>query len=193
MHVLPVLPVLLVLLNASSAPRVVDPCTNAVPTSLARTLAKANPGYRLPSRSDEGHDIPAPLLAAARRSGSGECMAVAAGDFDGDGHQDFALLLPRAEFSVASAPVRLVVAMRRGNDWSLRQLPSSCGSAEWCYVGVVEPGTYRRTASMPEPLAPGEVRILALSHQGLSTGKLESTCTIFGLTRGAWSHVWVAQ
>jgi hypothetical protein len=144
-------------------------------------------------RGDESKDIPTSVASALRRAGANGCLSAAAGDFDGDGRQDLAVLLARETPRASSKPVRLVVALRRGDGWLIEELPSWCSGIGWCHVASAKPGTFKRTASMGEPLEPAERQSIKLEHRGIASGAPEATEVLYGRENGSWVYVWLSQ
>ncbi|RIX39769.1 MAG: hypothetical protein D3M94_22380 [Rhodocyclales bacterium GT-UBC] len=170
-----------------------DPCRGAVPPALAEALRQRFPGFRVPARSDESRDIPPNVASSLRKAGANGCLSIASGDFDGDGLRDFAILLARETLSTDAKPVRLAVALRRGEGWSLDELPTWCSSIGWCHVAAVGPGTYKRTTSMDAPLEPAERKVVTLKHQGIASGAPEATEVLYGREQGSWVYLWLSQ
>jgi hypothetical protein len=185
--------VLWILLGGTACAAETDACLAAVPPSLAEVLRQRFPGFRLPQRSDESRDIPRTVAVALRKAGANDCLSVAAGDFDGDGRNDFAVLLAKDTLRPDAKAVRLAVALHRGEAWAVDELPSWCSSVSWCHVAAVKPGTYRRTTSMGEPLGPSERRVLTLKHQGIASGAPEATEVLYSRESGSWVYVWLSQ
>jgi len=109
-----------------------DPCSSRIPKTLANSLAKLYPEYRLPQMNDHLPDD----IAYDKKNGGDGCLSVAIGDFNGDKKRDIAVLLTNKE----KTKVILVAALKLNNGWKIDQLPTWCESMTRCYVQKLQPG-----------------------------------------------------
>lgn len=166
---------------SGGASGVQDPCSAALPVSLRAAAQAAFPAYRLPNLGDLH-------LGRANQRGQ-ECIAVAKGDFDGDGRGDYGVLLTARDGNSAV----LVAALCAGDKWRLDNL-SVYDKKELVdlYVTTATPGEYKAFEELSE-LRPGERRSFRSKHQGIVTGTLEASAIAYFWTPEGWIHVWISD
>lgn len=133
---------ILLCLNVRGAVMASDACDKVVPSSLRALLARRFPEYRV-SREVDTHG---PCVEDRKRSNENMCLLATRGDFDGDGRQDFAVLMPSR---TASAPPTLIVALRRRRTWKIEQLKVGTDRAVHHFViSTLHSGMYRETPAV---------------------------------------------
>ncbi len=172
------------LLLVPSGPAKSDPCLAMIPASLRAAIAKEYRGYRLPRRSD---NLAEDVRYHTQHGGNG-CLGATAGDFDGDGEPDVALLLTSTKY------VRFIVAFARGSTWILES-PWKPTDAQWrnrLYVATEPPGKYDDLGLADEP-EEGQVDSFTCKTEVPSTGTTESTEIVFWKGPQGWVHVWISD
>jgi hypothetical protein len=137
-----------------------DGCGAELPRVLARRLEAKYPKNRLPLASDSKSSC---VNDRAPRHGS-MCLLVVAGDFDGDGLRDFAVLLPAKK---ERQPAKLVVALQARGDWKLEEVPIGLHTVVG-HLGLssLPPRDYKET---PAAMGRGQAqRVIRLDHDGLA-------------------------
>jgi hypothetical protein len=162
-----------------------DACRAKIPPSVARTLTQRFPAYRLPVVTDNMNEDVRFSLA----HGGDGCLLVASGDFDGDGHQDFAVGLPPNKGNV---PI-VAVAFARVTTWAITTVKSWVDGPMRLYVSAVPPGVHKRTGSLDVPLKPSERQVLRCRHDAVEVGATESTGVAYCYTNKQWLYVWVSD
>jgi hypothetical protein len=163
-----------------------DSCEQKVPASLKRLLSSKFPGFRPARLTDQAGDA----TEVNKHSGGDGCITVAAGDFDGDGQKDVALLLTSPKSDV----VRLVVALHRAASWAIYRLPTWCGPVGACYVQTAKPGLFKRSEALDTPLSPPDERNQSESRtESIISGTVEATGIVYVYTNGNWHYVWVSD
>ena len=119
------------------------PCNTAFPVSLRWAVESRFPSFRLPVVDD---NLPYDIEYDKKHGGDG-CLGVAAGDYNGDGQQDRALLLTAVATSEDRRPVVLAVVGFSGQDrWQLEVLHKwDRTNRGGLYVATVPPGEYKQT------------------------------------------------
>jgi hypothetical protein len=160
-----------------------DVCDSRIPEDLKRAVAEKFKTYRLPRVSDNLQED----IDYNKQHGGDGCLGVAAADFNGDGQQDYGLLLspPKTD------QVLLVAALRSGAGWNLERLRIWKSERNRLYVCVASPGKYRRSESFDYPPSePGEVEAHESNLSGLVTGRTEASGIYYFWTSKGWIHVW---
>lgn len=159
----------------------VDPCALALPDSLRAPLHAAFPAYRFPTSAD-AH------LGRGKQPGQ-ECIAIATNDFNGDGRDDYGLLLTGRDGNSAV----LVAALSSGDTWRLDNL-STFDKKELVnlYVRTAPPGDYKAFEELSQ-LSPGEMRSFRSKHHGIMTGTEEASAVVYFWTAEGWIHVWLSD
>jgi hypothetical protein len=165
---------------------VTDVCASKIPDALKRAIETEFPRYRLPRFNDNLEED----IAANKQQGGDGCLGVAAGDFDGDGQDDYAVLLtpPR------KGEVLLVAARRSADRWRLTRLRTWKSERARIYVGPAPPGKYSRSESFDYPPSePGELESFESRLNGVVTGRTEASGIYYFWTPRGWIHVWAVD
>lgn len=150
----------LLCLNARGPMMASDACDRVVPTSLRALLARRFPGYRVPREVDTH----GPCVQDRERTSENRCVLATRGDFDGDGEQDVAVVMPS---QTASAPPALVVALRRRHGWKIERLTVGTDATVHHFViSTLHPGVYRETAAVRGENEPE--RVVRSQHDGVA-------------------------
>jgi hypothetical protein len=160
-----------------------DVCESRIPEDLKSLVADRFKGHRLPRALD---NLQEDIDYNTQHGGDG-CLGVAAADFNGDGRQDYGLLLspPKTD------QVLLVAALRSAAGWNLELLRTWTSHRNRIYVGVAAAGKYRRSESFDQPpTEPGEVEAFESNLKGLVTGRTEASGIYYFWTSKGWIHVW---
>jgi hypothetical protein len=161
-----------------------DVCEQKVPASLKSALNAKFPGFRPAYSTDQTIDV------EVNKPGGDRCMAVASGDFDGDGKKDIAILLTNPQ----AGAVRLVVALRRNTSWAISQLPTWCTTVNTCYVQTVKAGSFKRSESLDSPpTLPDERDQIESKTDNVMSGTLEATGIVYVYSKGKWRYVWISD
>lgn len=185
LHRLLLLWILLLIFSSSSVAATPKECVEKISPNLVKLLESKFPELRIPRLID----LDQQSIRSDLDSGGYGCYAVTTGDFDGDGRQDVATLLVSA-----TKEAQLVVALRRGNDWKLRKLPTFCETIQFCYVEAEKAGTYMRTQAAEDPITRKNERSrLSSRHTSVRSGTLESTGIVYVYSNGRWLYVWVSD
>jgi hypothetical protein len=170
-------------LTAGTLPRLLagparDACRLQIPPLLVRQLEARYPKNRLPSASDSR----SMCVKDHVRRGTGNCLLVTSGDFDGNGQEDIAVLMPAVKKRVAP---KLVAARRLGSDWKLEEVPAGpYGAVERLVLTSLPPHDYKETPAAPQS---GETRrVLRLDHDGLGLQVCDSWMNGYFRVRGKW-------
>lgn len=162
-----------------------DSCQKQIPHSLKAALASAFPKFRTPLATD---NLQEDNEYSLRHGGTG-CIAVASGDFNGDGEADYALGLTERK----GAGALVVVALASGSAWKLKVLDEWKDNRMRLYVGTEKPGAYTRTPALSGPLEKGEAEKLVCRNTLPSFGMTESTEVAYCYAGGKWRHAWISD
>jgi len=154
-------------------------CTRLLPGRLMHILEKIYPSYELARKTEE----PAPGVENDVPS----CRGNAIDDFDGDGQQDYGVLLRRK----GESAVRVVVALNRGRRYKVRTLGEWDGEPSDQYIDVIEPGEYESIET--DTAEPGEVSEISSRYPGVITGTEESSGVAYFYKEGKWVHLWLSD
>jgi hypothetical protein len=174
------------LMLASGVADADDLCAGTIPTSLATSLTKTFPRYRLPISADS----PADSIEYNLKNGGSGCLSVASADFDGDGNADYIIgLTARAGYDAL-----VVAALARPSNWNLHHTLSiwPYGRAR-LYVATDKAGTYRRTEALSGALERDEVDPLNCPNSVAIYGGIESSGVAFCFDGQVWKHVWISD
>lgn len=128
---------ILAMLLATSAGASADPCQALLPAALTRQLEAENTLHRIPRAGD----ATCPLLKRKHA-----CLLATAGDFNGDGQQDYAVIMP---FQKGAGPPRFLVAFGDGGGWKLHQITVvHLQTIDRFIISTLPPGPYRETAAV---------------------------------------------
>jgi hypothetical protein len=174
--------VLLILATASMPARAAshDDCGTQLPASLARAVAAEFPAYRLPRQSDSDSTC----VEDHRRAHRNLCLLIARADFDGDGREDVAVLLPSRR---AKTPPKLVVALARGKRWQLEELRiGNDPSVRHFVIGTIRPGTYTETDAIPHK---GKAPAVTTTAYGVMMAACDSWSNGYFRVQGKWTSI----
>jgi hypothetical protein len=175
-----------VVLAAASAPaNAADACAGQMPPALVARFAKTHPGWRMPVENDNlAEDI-----AAARARGHSGCLGVAAGDYDGDGRLDRALMLVAPD----GARWQLVVALDRPRGWKVEALLPAADGRTGMYVDTGAAGHFVQQGSYDERRGPPWLQRMSCGRQVVLFGGIERSETVACRARGRWWFVHTAD
>ena len=179
------IPLALAILFSASAAFGADACQKQIPQSLKAALANAFPKFRTPLVTDNLQEDNEYSL----KHGGTSCIAVASGDFNGDGETDYVLGLTERKGPGAL----IVVALASGQSWRWKVLNQWKGDRMRLFVGTEKAGVYTRTLSLDGPLEKGEVEKLVCRTALPAFGMTESTEVAYCYAGGKWLHVWVSD
>jgi len=158
-----------------------DACASLIPPALAARLATDLPDFSLPTTALAG----AARVRALATSGDWPCPFVVAGDFDGNGWLDRALLLPGK-----IAGVRLVTALNQEGQWQLSLNESWPLAAEDSYLTPQEPGLYQRGDAIAQPAAQlDQLPGLQAEQPGFAAGKLNGMQSVYFFINSHWQKL----
>jgi hypothetical protein len=168
---------------AQPTPVVADACATMVPPSLGARIATELPGYTLPRASEVGE------VRARDISNKGDwpCPFVVAGDFDGNGSLDRALLVksPQGAF-------KLVAALNNNGQWQLslsEDWPLPLAESE---VRPAEPGLYQRSDAIDHPAAMlDQLPSIQAENSGFSASKVNGRRAVYFLVGEQWQKLTV--
>jgi hypothetical protein len=146
-------------------------CESTLPPQLVAQLSKRYPQYRMPAVRDTEHS------ACVEEQRKRPCLLITQGDFDGDGHTDFALLLPSRQPKI---PPKFVTALKRANSWSIEEL--KIGSDPFIghfMLQTLRPGTYRDMDN----------RVITSANDGVALSACESWSSAHFRIDGKWVGV----
>jgi hypothetical protein len=157
-----------------------DSCRAQMPPSLAIAAAKKFPSFDLPLVA---HNLPEDIEFNIKNGGSG-CLGVAAGDFEGNGAQGYALALKRRDGKNSIT----VIATLRSDRWRFKTI--SAGDLRTrVYIRTVPAGHYDPSGVAEHSNTGGEIHSLECPNPGLVTGETESTGMVYCLVSGKWKHI----
>ena len=172
-----------------AATSLADPCHAQIPAGLRPLLLTQYREHRLPSAADTSPDVLA--RAFKKPNPNPKCILVARDDFNGDGREDVATLMP---LRVGSREAVLVVAIRVGSSWRFTTLLDQPFPMEAAYVDRAPPGrTYRQSRAFDgEAIQLPAVKSLRPRHVGIAFGVQEAWEICFFLERGEWLRVYTS-
>ena len=163
-----------------------NPCATLATPALIDQLKQEFPNYRWP-RADESDEA---AIKYSKGHGGATCLRVAAGDFDGDGAEDRAVLLSPFQ---SKSPVLLIAALRRRSGWQLAVLQRFHDTPR-SFVVTGPPGTYEFfEPSATRTREDGEVLKLNATTAVIVTGTWEASEIVYGWKEGKWMHVWTSN
>jgi hypothetical protein len=173
--------------NQAVAATGTDPCAVLMPHGLATQLLKRFHGVRLPSYRDSSE-----IDVQGDKNGGGTgCLLVATGDFDGDGLEDVAVLLPSKK---PGGSTILVAARRRpSGGWLIDELRSWGSGPRGFFVSTVAPGEYTTTEAVQGGSEPNEVTKFVARNPGVVSGLTEASGVAYFWDGSKWVHVWVSD
>jgi len=181
----PMLLTLVALAKAVATPAPVplpaDACAALIPPKLAEVVLRENPGFQLPRSTDAS----AERLQRIENSGDWPCSYVAAGDFDGNGSLDRAILLK----STSATAVRVVAALNIDGSWQLTLSQEWAIPMESAYLKPVEPGLYQRPKSTAAPAAElDKAAPLESDRPGFEAGEEKGRSVVFFFQDAGWQR-----
>jgi hypothetical protein len=177
-----IMPFALILLAQALAQPVVsaDACGALIPPALSSRLSADMPGFQLPQSTDAG-DTRVKELAA---NGGWPCPFVVAGDFDGNGSLDRALLIKSA------SGVRLISVLNNQGQWQVsmsEDWPLSLAESE---LSPIEPGLYQRGDAITQPVAQlDQLASLQADNGGFSAGKIAGRYAVYFYINSKWQKL----
>jgi hypothetical protein len=161
-----------------------DACAALIPPKLAELLLRENPGFQIPRSTDASPE----RLKRIEDSGDWPCSFVAAGDFDGNGLLDRAILMKSS-----SAPaVRVVAALNIDGMWQLTLSQDWAVSMELAYLKPLEPGLYQRPKATEAPTAElDKAAPLESDRPGFEAGEEKGHSAVFFFQEASWHHQWM--
>lgn len=176
----------LLLASPADAATPADACSGKLPGALVARLAKTHPGWRVPVEND---NIPGDAAAARARGHSG-CLGVAAGDYDGDGRQDRALMLVARD----GARWQLVVALAQPRGWNVEALrPAASHGRMGMYVDTGAAARFVQQGSYEDRRGPPWLRRMSCGRQVVLFGGIERSEIVACRARGRWWFVHAAD
>ena len=171
------------LFQSSTSPGVgSDACAALIPSALVAKLATDWPAYQVPSSGDAGDT----RIKALDAAGDWPCPFVIAGDFDGNGTLDRALLLKPKQPGSA----RLIGALNNNGQWQITL------SGEWplalsdSLLEPKEPGLYQREDAIKQPVAQLDQLVsMQTDYAGFAAGKLNGQYALYALINGKWQKL----
>jgi hypothetical protein len=157
-----------------------DGCLASVPDTLRQVLARQFRDARLPLETDSLLEDRKAVVATGRA-----CLLIASADFNGDGRNDFVLLLPRK----ASSGFRLVVALDSPTGFRVTSVESSATPFANLSLNAAPAGTYSHTEAYEFRPSPGAAERIVSAHAGFWFGGLEAAADVYFLKQGRWLHV----
>jgi hypothetical protein len=120
-----------------------------------------------------------------------ETSCVSVGDFDGNGSNDYAIVVQNDRSKKVEVFVALALPSGR---WSLTLLRTYDSEfLQRVYVDTLVPGSYNRTESAGDEIEDGEVSTLESRNPGVAVGLDESSEIGYFFVNGIWKHVWIAD
>jgi hypothetical protein len=157
-----------------------DPCTDSIPEWIGQLLVQQFPEERLPLSTDTDEQI----RKIEERNGR-RCLLVTTSDFNADGQNDWALLLP----SRKGGGYRLVAVVSQGKGYAVSSLLTWSGTYENMSLSVALPGVHRHTDAYAYSPEPGAVESLDTRRHGFYFGQEEAAASAYFLTARGWVFV----
>jgi hypothetical protein len=159
----------------------VDACAVMIPPALSARIAIDMPGYSLPHASDAGEvrnrDI--------SNKGDWPCPFVVAGDFDGNGSLDRALLVKSPQ-----GALKLIAALNHNGQWQLslsEDWPLSLAESE---LRPADAGLYQRSDAIDHPVAQlDQLPSIQADNSGFAIGKLMGRRAVYFLVGEQWQKL----
>jgi hypothetical protein len=170
-----------------------DSCSALVPQSLHAAIARSYPGSVLVRESD--YD-PAIFSSSDRSPDDGPCIGSASADVNGDGREDFAVLI-----ASSSGDAVIVAALAgSGERWRLSTLEtfSQDSIPRGYFVRTLEAKTYRdmyASETGPDDFRPepGRLRRYTSRRPGFGVGKVDSSLVAYFYNGLRWVHLWLSD
>jgi len=158
-----------------------DACAALIPVALSAKLVADFPGVALPSSIDAG-DVRTRDIASR---GDWPCPFVVAGDFDGNGYLDRALLM-----KPASGGAKLVVALNSNGQWQVslsEEWPLSLLESE---LKPIEPGLYQRSDAIDHPDSRlDQLSSIQSENSGFAASKVNGRRAVYFLAGEQWQKL----
>ena len=164
-----------------TVPAPLDACAALVPASLSAKLVADFPGATLPSSVDAG-EVRTRDIATR---GDWPCPFVVAGDFDGTGTLDRALLV-----KFANGTTKLIGALNNNGQWQLSlndDWPLSLAESE---LRPMEPGLYQRSDAIDHPDSRlDQLSSIQAENSGFAASKLNGRRAVYFLIGDQWQKL----
>jgi len=174
------LPLLLLAQALAQPVLAADACAVLIPPALNARITADLPGYELPQALDAG-DARNKDIAV---KGSWPCPFVVAGDFDGNGSLDRALLVKSPNGT------KLIGVLNTQGQWQLSLLedwPLTLGDSE---LMPVESGLYQRSDAITQPVAQlDQLASLQGENSGFSAGKVAGRYAVYFFINNKWQKL----
>jgi hypothetical protein len=165
--------------DAASGP---DACAVLVPRGVVQRLQKKYPTHRIPLAADSHSSC----VRNRVRAGAGGCPLVTSGDFDGDGYDDLAVLLPAKQ---GKYPPKLVVAMRLRKAWTIEEVPMGTDpQIRRLVLETLPPQLYQDS-----PAVTSNPRSIRTDHDGLAMSACESWSNGYFRVDGKWKRLSLSE
>lgn len=166
---------------AAQPPVPADACAAWIPPALSVRITTDLPGYSPPLSTDAGetriHDIAA--------NGDWPCPFVVAGDFDGNGTLDRALLVKSSQ-----GAVKLIAVINNRGEWRItlnEDWPLSLAESE---LRPMEAGLYQRSDAIDHPVAQlDQLSSIQAENNGFASGKVNGRRIVYFLVNDQWQKL----
>ena len=163
------------------APVVPDACEMMIPTALSARINADMPGYGLP-RSGEAGDV---RNRDINNKGDWPCPFVVAGDFDGNGSLDRALLVKSSQ-----GAYKLIAALNNNGQWRLSLSEDWSPSLVVSELRPADAGLYQRSDAIDHPVAQlDQLPSIQAENSGFSASKLGGHRTVYFLINEQWQKL----
>ncbi|HEX2585002.1 MAG TPA: hypothetical protein VHL14_07715, partial [Steroidobacteraceae bacterium] len=164
-----------------TVPVSLEACAALVPASLSAKLVADFPGMTLPSSVDAG-DVRTRDIASR---GDWPCPFVVAGDFDGSGTLDRALLVKSAD-----GTIKLIGALNNNGTWQISlndEWPLSLAESE---LRPMEPGLYQRNDAIDHPDSKlDQLSSIQAENSGFAGSKVNGRRAVYFLVGDQWQKL----
>ncbi len=158
-----------------------DACAALIPATLSARLTSDMSGYTVPLSGDAGeprsHDIAI--------QGDWPCPFVVAGDFDGNGSLDRALLVKSPQ-----GTLKLITALNHNGQWQLsltEDWPLPLTETE---LRPLDAGLYQRSDAIDHPDAQlDQLSSIQAENSGFAAGKVNGRRTVYFLLNDQWQKL----
>ncbi len=162
------------------APLPTDACAALIPPALSARINSEMPGYALPLSGDAGDNRTRDIA----NRGALPCPFVVAGDFDGDGALDRALLVKSTQ------GIKLIVMLNHDGQWQLslnEDWPMPLIDSE---LEPKEPGLYQRNDAIDHPVAQlDQLPSIQAENSGFAIAKIHGHRVIYFLINDHWQKL----
>lgn len=157
-----------------------DACAVLIPPALSSRLAADMPGYQLPQVADAGEA----RIKDITGKGGWPCPFVVAGDFDGNGSLDRALLVKSA------GGIKLIGVLNNQGQWQLslsEDWPLPLTDSE---LIPIESGLYQRSDAITQPVAQlDQLANIQAENPGFSAGKAAGRYAVYFFVNSKWQKL----